>query len=165
MYNRVEQFSKRDKFSYVTGWYCMYICFSTYAIRKLNEEWLRIWHIYSLLFQDGDDCSAQLFRSSRPGPMITDLLERGNYGKSTKISLGPVQWKWAHFLFRECECLLCCVRGEGGGPRITSETAGPGDALHNDLGLAALVGIGQFPKENRSMVWPWWRSPSECSVC
>lgn len=25
--------------------------------------------------QDGDDCCAQLFRSSRPGPMITDLLE------------------------------------------------------------------------------------------
>lgn len=41
---------------------------------------------------------------------------------------------------------------KGGGARITSETAGPGDALHNDLGLAVLAGIGQFPKENRSMV-------------
>lgn len=45
-----------------------------------------------------------------------------------------------------------CVVGGGGGARITSETAGPGDALHNDLGLAALAGIGQFPKENRSLV-------------
>lgn len=106
----------------------------------------------SLSFQDGDDCCAQLFRSSRPGPMITDLLELEVIMVKARGSRSVWFSESERTSSSESVSVCCVVVRGGGGARITSETAGPGDALHNDLGLAVLAGIGQFPKENRSMV-------------